>query len=158
MGSDTAQANLDKLHLVSIHAPTWGATTLNNASKGGKMFQSTLPHGERLRRDNGAHALRCFNPRSHMGSDSNLGEVGAHIMSFNPRSHMGSDAARMSKRVGDMFQSTLPHGERHLFGDAVAYSSPVSIHAPTWGATDILRHFSFKYSGFNPRSHMGSDS
>ena len=47
MGSDDRKG-LRTLDVgVSIHAPTWGATTLNNASKGGKMFQSTLPHGER---------------------------------------------------------------------------------------------------------------
>ena len=33
--------------IVSIHAPTWGATQLNLFSSIDEMFQSTLPHGER---------------------------------------------------------------------------------------------------------------
>ena len=33
------------------------------------------------------------------------------------------------------FQSTLPHGERPVSADLSTHGSPVSIHAPTWGAT-----------------------
>ena len=34
----------------------------------------------------------------------------------------------------------------------------VSIHAPTWGATATAEEITTKDKGFNPRSHMGSDA
>ena len=52
MGSDTwlLYDCRPSLHVVSIHAPAWGATRLTIRSKSVTciMFQSTLPHGERL--------------------------------------------------------------------------------------------------------------
>ena len=33
---------------VSIHAPTWGATTLSQLQSGARLFQSTRPRGARL--------------------------------------------------------------------------------------------------------------
>ena len=34
--------------IISIHAPAWGATGLADILIDGHVFQSTLPHGERL--------------------------------------------------------------------------------------------------------------
>ena len=56
-----------------------------------------------------------------------------------------------------MFQSTLPHGERHFWIPIVSAYLVVSIHAPAWGATPNLDLFSYSLAGFNPRSRMGSD-
>ena len=56
--------------LVSIHAPTWGATRHSFATQ-------MISNG--------------FNPRSHMGSDAPPAEMRRWSISFNPRSHMGSD-------------------------------------------------------------------
>ena len=143
------------------------------------LFQSTLPHGERQTLQQPRRVLERFNPRSHMGSDgwcrsffthnpkfqSTLphGErpcslsLGARGGSFNPRSHMGSDI--------------IAHTRLALLWN-------VSIHAPTWGATHWpsrlhplqlfqstrphgerrnARRDWTRISGFNPRSHMGSD-
>ena len=33
----------------------------------------------------------------------------------------------------------------------------VSIHAPTWGATHKFPHYAFNIQSFNPRTHMGCD-
>ena len=77
-----------------------------------------------------------------------------------------------------MFQFTLPHGER-LNASVVALKSPVSIHAPAWGATARSRRATHARSvsihapawgatattprslllgrSFNSRSRMGSD-
>ena len=58
--------------------------------------------------------------------------------------------------VGDVFQSTLPHGERPPTRAKEPTMFDISIHAPAWGATrpqvrpTVLRDF-------NPRSRMGSD-
>ena len=143
------------------------------------MFQSTLPHGERLSPTaTWLHATR-FNPRSRMGSDFMWACMATNLTGFNPRSRMGSDvvpnhewfhynvsihapawgATRGGRfiRHRNLFQSTLPHGERP--GRAVVIKSDgefqstlphgerrdrrerqrrnryVSIHAPAWGAT-----------------------
>ena len=48
MGSDKIMSDKEKTMLVSIHAPTWGATNLTEMLSKDKWFQSTLPHGERL--------------------------------------------------------------------------------------------------------------
>ena len=105
----------------------------------GKIFQSTLPHGERHAPWTRSARHRNFNPRSRMGSDVHLRELhpgitisihapawGATICSFvyklepvyfNPRSRMGSDILiEQSISLGKAFQSTLPHGERPTFG------------------------------------------
>ena len=99
-----------KGYYVSIHAPTWGATSIMQNYTICKSFQSTLPHGER-------HSIRSihtpvssFNPRSHMGSDLWFVSSLPHPLCFNPRSHMGSDDdAKKIEKLGN-----------------------VSIHAPTW--------------------------
>ena len=136
MGSDLHYFELHALVVVSIHAPTWGATQLdmfyqqrNEVSIhaptwGATMdafalylkytFQSTLPHGERPYAGIGIEKDYGFNPRSHMGSDSSeAASIWPHSR-FNPRSHMGSDLILL---------------------DRLHLHRQVSIHAPTWGAT-----------------------
>ena len=56
-----------------------------------------------------------------------------------------------------MFQSTLPHGERPALLFVNSFGVEVSIHAPTWGATFTPEPQKDGNLGFNPRSHMGSD-
>ncbi len=57
---------------VSIHAPTRGATYIYIIYYFRNKFQSTLPRGERLIALKTPPNLSCFNPRSHEGSDSIL--------------------------------------------------------------------------------------
>ncbi len=123
--------------IVSIHAPTKGATCFS--AKGFPavpQFQSTLPRRERLLLCASLHGIlavsihaptkgatpsahsrsirfRCFNPRSHEGSDDSVFETISWQNRFNPRSHEGSDLPWLD----------LPR------------KFPVSIHAPTKGAT-----------------------
>ena len=83
------------------------------------------------------------------------------------------------RTVRQLFQSTLPHGERLeavralLYVDSVSIHAPargatspvpayfmcsfVSIHAPARGATNRSNPFIFPVSSFNPRSRTGSD-
>ena len=123
--------------LVSIHAPTRGATEPQRYQVVCFRFQSTLPRGERhgqgevvakrevvsihaptrgatAANEHEAGALLSFNPRSHEGSDWLIGGQCLVVGCFNPRSHEGSD------------QSDLT----------------------------LLRD----WRSFNPRSHEGSDS
>ena len=48
MGSDPSLSEKPIGLSVSIHAPTWGATSRNLFQMPSTRFQSTLPHGERL--------------------------------------------------------------------------------------------------------------
>ena len=80
---------------ISIHAPTWGATGDHFYPKNNKLFQSTLPRGERP---------PCLSPYGG-------------VM---------------------VFQSTLPRGERHNATVTGLDANVISIHAPTWGATRLL--------------------
>ncbi len=64
----------------------------------------------------------------------------------------------------EIFQSTLPRGERQSGSKNYLQNNRISIHAPTRGATYPLpvhrtyRQISIHAPDFNPRSHEGSDS
>ena len=47
MGSDLLVHRWHLFIFISIHAPAWGATCNERLNSGEKIFQSTLPHGER---------------------------------------------------------------------------------------------------------------
>ena len=58
-------------------------------------------------------ASRCFNPRSHIGSDAFPVVFAVSYSCFNPRSHIGSDSVFPPYRgLYHEFQSTLPYRER----------------------------------------------
>ena len=70
---------------------------------------------------------------------------------------MGRDIRAVLRfQVPLTFQSTRPRGAR-LFHAPKFGGFVVSIHAPTWGATDIHRHTPRQSSRFNPRAHVGRD-
>ena len=100
------------LYLVSIHAPTWGATI-----ESGVMT-----------------SISCFNPRAHVGRDHAAG-IRNSIRRFQSTRPRGARRITKSIVILNMpFQSTRPRGAR-LPPVVPAYAVPVSIHAPTWGAT-----------------------
>ena len=89
------------------------------------LFQSTLPHGERLPPYKVVHIWEHFNPRSHTGSDNFLTWFSKPRWDFNPRSHTGSDGIWSRKW----------------------FRTFISIHAPTRGATAILyKNFAYFHS------------
>ena len=143
-----------------------------------------------------------FNPRSHEGSDSPPFVQTLFPPNFNPRSHEGSDDRRQCSLqvslpisihaptrgatispVGSsspqVFQSTLPRGERRHLHSRKHGTDGISIHAPTRGATcknqtKASNKWKFqstlprgerhrvppgnqRHINFNPRSHEGSD-
>ena len=122
------------------------------------IFQSTLPRGERHICFRDHVWVNDFNPRSHGGSDGISGHFIQRAKNFNPRSHGGSDLTDNGRLKGIyIFQSTLPRGERQIIsyfhnlfynfnprshGGSDGYKFvmvfdciPISIHAPTGGAT-----------------------
>ena len=101
---------------VSIHAPTWGATLwcqIDTCRRG--RFNPRAHVG----RDQSERSLKkrqaSFNPRAHVGRDPILSTLTGYLYGFNPRAHVGRDHARLGS----------------------ISSQSVSIHAPTWGATNI---------------------
>ena len=105
---------------VSIHAPARGATRARTACSSIRLFQSTLPRGERpLQGSYGVYRWSVsihapargattsvmamtmqhggFNPRSRAGSDGIEIESLPAIHSFNPRSRAGSDVLKFEE-------------------------------------------------------------
>ena len=85
-----------------------------------------------------ALCLFNFNPRTHVGCDRPSRIAAARRSNFNPRTHVGCDVLRLAcSYKAQSFQSTHPRGVRlNLAGDIFRISG-ISIHAPTWGATDL---------------------
>ena len=141
MGCDTPLVAIGHFHVVSIHAPTWGATkteiprrtkivvsihaptwgaTVSLASQSLTLqFQSTHPHGVRLHRRLGHQTEKKF-------------------QSTHP--HGVRRFCKAINLLNRWFQSTHPHGVRLQIYYNIKLKSQVSIHAPTWGATRSSRH------------------
>ena len=142
--------------VVSIHAPTWGATIVTQRLHLPLQFQSTHPRGVRPYTAHGCRMYRCFNPRTHVGCDDYQVSVVRNLDRFNPRTHVGCDKAYIGQFDNTLvsihaptwgatttffirvilckFQSTHPRGVRQR-NDGFLHIMRVSIHAPTWGAT-----------------------
>jgi len=114
VGRDCWETALAYLNLmVSIHAPTWGATRVSLLSFARLMFQSTRPRGARPLRVHRAASVECFNPRAHVGRDGLVrfpcqgGPVSIHAPTW------GATRKMWKWRCGErVFQSTRPRGAR----------------------------------------------
>ena len=60
MGCDFTYDDAHLPHVVSIHAPAWGATSGSGLNGGTLLFQSTHPHGVRQRHAADSWPLRWF--------------------------------------------------------------------------------------------------
>ena len=130
---------------ISIHAPTWGATSIASGRWSDIIFQSTHPRGVRLNcrvwtrdtdRFQSTHprGVRLptravltfptnFNPRTHVGCDISALLSSNYGTDFNPRTHVGCDAFHAFFRPHmHRFQSTHPRGVRRKINFLVANS------------------------------------
>ena len=164
--------------LVSIHAPTGGATSWSCPPVTVNLpFQFTRPRG--ARRGGGANRPRTksFNSRAHGGRDHRLASD-AVPRTVSIHAPTGGATKLVGKfRVGEEFQFTRPRGARPEESARISRRL-VSIHAPTGGATSgdyILvagEWFQFtrprgarprrglragRLSRFNSRAHGGRD-
>ena len=105
---------------VSIHAPAWGATMSACASASVSLrFQSTHPRGVRRAQHEGVRQLDA---------------------GFNPRTRVGCDPGQPSDPYAQcQFQSTHPRGVRRQITAQVIVIKCVSVHAPAWGATILMK-------------------
>src|SRR5437763_1350006 len=103
---------------VSIHAPAWGATAAAPFALAVTKVSIHAPAwGATILRPSGRGRWAGFNPRSRVGSDSSAWPSSSCLASF---------------------QSTLPRGERLLDQVHALGRDRVSIHAPAWGATQVV--------------------
>ena len=131
------EVRLQRMELISIHAPARGATAFVDICLAILKFQSTLPRGERQperpnwKRQSGFQSTlpRGERPNTHLSAS------GTEIY-FNPRSREGSDS------VGCTVQSRHQRISIHAPARGATYhpffsNSPFfnSIHARAWGAT-----------------------
>ena len=144
-GSDILRHTFATRCIISIHAPTRGATIIGRCCHKYRRFQSTLPRGERR---------ICTRERNQS----------IRFQSTLPRGERLKKSPKTCHPT--IFQSTLPRGERlsctfydcnntghfnprsHEGSDDVLLSNAsvqqISIHAPTRGATAIFaKKFSF---------------
>lgn len=104
--------------IISIHAPRVGSDS-----------------GFRRRTQTTAN----FNPRSRVGSDLGHPVTPLLLLYFNPRPRMGSDPNYTTGGTfWCIFQST-PRMGSDFDGRHQRFSEVISIHAPAWGATLMLR-------------------
>ena len=100
-----------------------------------KIFQSTLPHGERPPKITTLYANTDFNPRSRTGSDKARRADECRREDFNPRSRTGSDLMLMS-----------------------SYGYPADFNPRSRTGSDVsLPALQTRTANFNPRSRTGSD-
>ena len=144
---------------VSIHAPTGGATIANQTGTNQVLFQFTRPRGARPRTPAACLANRRFNSRAHGGRDtrrvartarpcafqftrprgarraSPIWETGACGFQFTrPR---GARRWRLGRPAPPLRFNSRAHGGRDLHNPDGSLTNPVSIHAPTGGATRL---------------------
>ena len=126
---------------VSIHAPTWGATSrCPPAACSGSVSIHAPTWGATGSGGSGGGSGNCFNSRAHVGRDFRSSPSQCQVHSFNSRAHVGRDKSGL---YGDKpqiwFQFTRPRGARQCSEFVCFNSQTVSIHAPTWGATKLSR-------------------
>ena len=166
------------------------------------IFQSTHPRGVRLILKRLLERLPNFNPRTHVGCDARSGEyrrisgISIHAPTWGATKRYQNDWSlrifqsthprgvrlRLQTQLSTqrVFQSTHPRGVRQSPCRCPSLPRPISIHAPTWGATPwvvvwiISGEFQsthprgvrrYQQRGtrddtqyFNPRTHVGCDS
>ena len=144
-GSDGCKVqSTEERQYVSIHAPTKGATTSpTSLFVPIKCFNPRSHEGSDLTGMRQAIQQFCFNPRSHEGSDirDSLKEYGS--LCFNPRSHEGSDFPGAWPQYRHNCFNPRSHEGSDPSQSAKTRNDPVSIHAPTKGATRKIIYYAY---------------
>ena len=123
------------MRIISIHAPTRGATFQFCFCFISCWFQSTLPREERQSFGKIKWQKIYFNPRSHERSDKNLFTPPSINLYFNPRSHERSDIKASATEPNFSISIHAPTRGATILTMYLWYILHISIHAPTRGAT-----------------------
>ena len=137
VGCDEYQSRITHRNLISIHAPTWGATffhislipdcfiSIHAPTWGATLFPS--------RSDNGTY-ISIHAPTWGATEIIAINVVSREFQSTHPRGVRPTPCAPLNPAT--VFQSTHPRGVRQPNSDASKDLTRISIHAPTWGATE----------------------
>ena len=99
-----------------------------------------------------------FNPRAHAGRDKVQDAIKLLPKGFNPRAHAGRDPSSPLLVTYMTCFNPRAHAGRDIRRFRCPLSSPVSIHAPTRGATPLPAEATQAQLSFNPRAHAGRDN
>ena len=122
---------------ISIHAPTWGATALATSKRLlGAISIHAPTWGATPTARRSPSPLRNFNPRTHVGCDAFIAWKFFWVKLFQS-THPRGVRPKYAKCMGVQFkfQSTHPRGVRLYRLKLRVFYLVISIHAPTWGAT-----------------------
>ena len=143
---------------ISIHAPTWGATSRPRSRRSRASNFNPRTHvgcdaalrlfNVQLRNFNPRTHVGCdgcayeefcdrrnFNPRTHVGCDWRQSCIRHPWCDFNPRTHVGCDRRRLRRRRLRRNFNPRTHVGCDLCTPTLMSKINISIHAPTWGAT-----------------------
>ena len=144
--------------VVSIHAPTWGATIHREFAVSYNKFQSTRPRGARPLLQTLAALQACFNPRAHVGRDSSSFGDSSLECSFNPRAHVGRDTlCNLPAGITSRFNPRA-HVGRDPEGDFFFLDTEFQSTRPRGARRTTPAHRTSCPRCFNPRAHVGRDS
>ena len=119
-------------------------------------FQSTRPHGARQALCKSLDEKPGFNPRARTGRDARgVFLAKGQLVSIHAPAR-GATGKTPDGRERKQFQSTRPHGARHVRHVCRVLAWDVSIHAPARGATTASSGGHTHYTGFNPRAGRGA--
>ena len=125
-------------HVISIHAPAWGATVALIKGITGSLD---------------------FNPRTRVGCDHNPKNDSFPGVDFNPRTRVGCDGPMHRLPAWMIISIHAPAwGATSRSSGTTGSAGAISIHAPAWGATALIPTKSWNKLNFNPRTRVGCDS
>ena len=142
---------------ISTHAPARGATGIAGITSSEKIFQPTLPRGERLIAGNYCAIRMDFNPRSREGSDNNIDTLRAYC---DISTHAPARGATVRRKFNFNIQSISTHAPARgatTVPPELTRLIVISTHAPARGATLLAISSTHPSPHFNPRSREGSD-
>ena len=167
---------------ISIHAPQWGATDTKTTTMRPVFISIHAPQWGATAAPSTMRSHRAyFNPRTPVGCDAVTPIVRrVPVISIHAPQWGATKSKGMTKRFVSEFQSTHPSGVRlprrspcsrpprkfqstHPSGVRLVETilhvvvTPISIHAPQWGATRRARSMGTRGTDFNPRTPVGCD-
>ena len=137
VGCDWYEQAVAAGYKVSIHAPAWGATGERRGHhSGGGGFNPRTRVGCDIRATASLPTPRSFNPRTRVGCDPSLSWRSGRWPRFQSTHPRGvRPGGPLFLQSCWLFQSTHPRGVRPAHYEKFIPPTPVSIHAPAWGAT-----------------------
>ncbi len=143
---------------ISIHAPTWGATSRTTRVESPSGFQSTHPRGVRPPWVVVWVISGAFQSTHPRGVRPDVGECCACAWAFQSTHPRGVRRRSKFKTEEDLAISI----HAPTWGATQKFAVPlhcqqISIHAPTWGATYKNLQYLCTVNNFNPRTHVGCD-